>query len=129
MNKYSMAFASFFGATGVIFGAFGAHILKKHLAIEQLASFDTGVKYQLIHSVVLLVIALNADKFNTSTFKIISNLLIVGIVFFSFSIYLLATRDITGFNNISFLGPITPLGGTMLIAAWITLFVSAFKTK
>jgi len=127
MNKFALAFASFLGVTGVIFGAFGAHILKKYLTLEQLASFDTGVKYQLIHAVVLLIIALNADKFNSKLFKIISNLLIVGILFFSFSIYLLSTREITGFNNIGFLGPITPIGGTLLIGAWITLFVSALK--
>jgi len=56
MNEIALVFAAFFGATGIIFGAFGAHVLKKKLTNEQLQSFETGVKYQIYHALVLLVL-------------------------------------------------------------------------
>ena len=51
MNEIALLFAAFFGATAIILGAFGAHLLKKKLSIEQLKSFETGVKYQIYHAI------------------------------------------------------------------------------
>ena len=129
MNKLAMSFAAFYGATGVIFGAFGAHILKQNLSIEQLSSFDTGTKYQLIHALVLLVLAFNQDKLSKKLYFPIVLLMSIGILFFSFSIYLLSTKSITGIENIGFLGPITPIGGSLIIFSWILLFISSFKNN
>ena len=79
-------FAAFFGFSGIILGAFGAHRLKKVLPPEVVHSFETGVKYQLIHAVVLLVIGFHFELVNFME-RLIASSLIIGTVLFSFSIY------------------------------------------
>lgn len=110
-----------FGMLSVIFGAFGAHALKKILSSEQLKSFETGVKYQMYHALVLLIIGFNSNEPNI----IMIGCFVVGIILFSFSIYGLVLSDAKG-NKIRFLGPITPIGGMLLIAGWIQLLISFF---
>ena len=119
MNELALIFGSIFGASAVIFGAFGAHLLKKKLSSEQLISFETGVKYQMYHAIVLLVLGFNLSKNEALTAYIIY-IMIIGVFLFSFSIYGLV---ISSANNkkLKFLGPITPLGGLLLIIAWALL--------
>ncbi len=112
---------------GVILGAFGAHGLKKLLVDypEKIASFETGVKYQFYMGFSYFILAFLYDKLNT---KLISRFWFVGTIFFSLSIYLLA---IAPFFNVSFkfLGPITPVGGLLMILGWIILIVQLIKNK
>jgi uncharacterized membrane protein YgdD (TMEM256/DUF423 family) len=119
MNELALIFAAIFGATGIIFGAFGAHLLKKKLSKDQLQSFETGIKYQMYHAIVLLVLGfqLNAE---TALNNYIVHAFIIGIFLFSFSIYGLV---ISSANNkkLKILGPITPLGGLFLVAGWSLL--------
>tara|TARA_B110000091_G_scaffold81306_1_gene89552 strand:- start:6520 stop:6903 length:384 start_codon:yes stop_codon:yes gene_type:complete len=116
MNEIALVFAAFFGTTGIIFGAFGAHILKKKLTTEQLLSFETGVKYQMYHAIVLLVLGFQLEL--DSTLKnCIFLLLIIGTVLFSFSIYGLVLSNARN-KKIRFLGPMTPLGGLLLVLGW-----------
>jgi uncharacterized membrane protein YgdD (TMEM256/DUF423 family) len=119
MNENAIIFGSLFGLTAVIFGAFGAHVLKKKLTSEQLQSFETGVKYQMYHAIVLLILGFNLE-INNSIDSYIMYAFILGIVLFSFSIYGLV---ISSANNkkLKFLGPITPLGGLFLILGWLLL--------
>jgi uncharacterized membrane protein YgdD (TMEM256/DUF423 family) len=116
MTQIALIFGSLFGFTAVIFGAFGAHLLKKKLTKDQLQSFETGVKYQMYHGIVLLVLGfnLNIDTL-VDTFSICA--FIVGTILFSFSIYGLV---ISSANNkkMRLLGPITPLGGLFLVLGW-----------
>ncbi len=116
MNEIALVFAAFFGATGIIFGAFGAHVLKKKLTNEQLQSFETGVKYQMYHALVLLVLGFQLE-FDSTLKNSIFLLLIVGTVLFSFSIYGLV---LSSANNKKFrlLGPMTPFGGLLLVLGW-----------
>jgi uncharacterized membrane protein YgdD (TMEM256/DUF423 family) len=118
-------FAIFFAVTAVTLGALGAHALKEVLTESQLHSFETGVRYQLFHALALLVLALNAEKFNQHLKKSLT-LMTVGICCFSFSIYLLSIQESAGIS-LSFLGPITPIGGLLLISAWLLLFFSIKK--
>ncbi len=124
--------AGLFGTTGVALGALGAHALKQKmqeglLTPEQLSAFDTATKYQLIHAIVLFILAyINKDK-QYKLYTIASYLLVTGIVFFSGSIYLLTTRNITGINASFILGPITPIGGLLLISGWICITIQALK--
>jgi len=111
-----------FGGLSVIFGAFGAHALKKILSEEQLNSFETGVKYQMYHAILLLFIGTHFDKPN----KLMGWCIIVGIILFSFSIYGLVLSDAKN-KKLSFLGPITPLGGLLLIIGWTMLLFEFFK--
>lgn len=121
---------SLFGAIGVILGALGAHFLKERLGAEQLSSFETGVKFQMYHAIVLLIMALLLDKFNYKGLNTSILLIIAGTICFSFSIYILSTRSLFGMSGqLKFLGPVTPIGGLLLIAGWFNLFVTFLKTK
>ena len=105
-----------FGLLAVIFGAFGAHILKKSFTPEQLTSFETGVKYQMYHALVLLMLSFNLNL-DTDLEKYIIYCFVIGTFLFSFSIYGLCISASKG-RKWKFLGPITPLGGLFLVAGW-----------
>ena len=134
MKKNNFIIASFFGTTAVALGALGAHFLKSKMqagiiTADQFSGFDTATKYQLFHAIVLLIIAfLQTDKqqkwLNYARYSFIS-----GILLFSFSIYLLSTRNLTGLENIRFLGPLTPIGGLFLMSGWVFLGVHGIKNK
>lgn len=119
----ALFFGGLFGFLSIIFGAFGAHLLKKKLNSNQLQSFETGVKYQMYHSIVLLVLAYSGIEEN-DVYNYILNLLIVGVFLFSFSIYGLILSDMRG-KKLKILGPITPLGGLLLAAAWGLIIYTA----
>jgi uncharacterized membrane protein YgdD (TMEM256/DUF423 family) len=114
-----LATASIFGALSIVLGAFGAHALKKKLTPEQLVSFETGVKYQMYHAIVLLVLGFN---FN-SNFSNAALFFIIGTILFSFSIYGLVLSDAFG-KKMKFLGPITPLGGLCLLVGWVLVLLN-----
>nr|WP_314865407.1 DUF423 domain-containing protein [uncultured Flavobacterium sp.] len=127
MNKKITATAAFLGMAAIILGAFGAHALKKVLTPEQLISFETGVRYQMYQAFFLFFLATPNDILE-KTKKTIYNLIIIGVLFFSGSIYLLSTMGITriDFKSIGF---ITPIGGLLLILAWGILGFSILKVK
>lgn len=128
MERKIIATAAFLGLTAIILGAFGAHALKNYLTPEQLISFETGVKYQMYHALFLLFLGLSAVFLTDKTKKLMYWLVVLGVVFFSGSIYLLTTKNVTGID-FKFLGPITPIGGTLLIVAWGILFVKVLNKK
>ena len=107
---------------GILAGAFGAHLLENHLSNPQLESIQTGVQYQIYHGLALIIIGFNIEKIKNAT--IIYWGLFIGTIFFSGSIYFLALDDILA-SNFSFLWPLTPIGGSLLIITW-TLFVIQF---
>ncbi len=127
MEQFTLLFASILGGLAVIFGAFGAHALTKLLSKDQLKSFETGVKYQMYHAIVLLVIGFN---FNLETIseKYMVYSFMVGIILFSFSIYGLIISSAKN-KKWRFLGPITPLGGLLLICGWCLMFYNILSTK
>ncbi len=120
--------ASAMMATGVCFGALGAHSLKKVLSPESLTAWETGVRYQLIHGLAILIIATNDRLMESKGTISVLRLFISGVLLFSGSVYLLSTQSISGLS-VSFLGPITPIGGVLMITAWIMLFLQALKTN
>jgi uncharacterized membrane protein YgdD (TMEM256/DUF423 family) len=125
--KYKLIrLAALSGALTVILGALGAHQLKTMLSASSLDSFDKGVKYQMYHTLLLLIMAFSYKPEIEKEIKQIAIFLILGISLFSFSIYLLSTQSITGID-FSFLGPITPLGGLAMITAWLLLAFNAKK--
>lgn len=128
MERKIIATATFLGLTAIILGAFGAHALKNYLTPEQLISFETGVKYQMYHALFLLFLGLSAVFLTDKTKKLMYWLVVLGVAFFSGSIYLLTTKNVTGID-FKFLGPITPIGGTLLIVAWGILFVKVLNKK
>ena len=127
MERKIIASAAFLGLTAIILGAFGAHALKNYLSPEQLISFETGVKYQMYHALFLLFLGLN-NHLTSKTKKTILIFTILGIIFFSGSIYLLATNALTSFD-FKVIGFITPIGGLLLIVAWSILMLQFLKKK
>lgn len=127
MDKKIISTAAIFGMLAIILGAFGAHALKKILSLDQLATFETGVKYQIYHALFLLFIGTTA-QISEKAKKTIYYLVVIGVLFFSGSIYLLATNNLTSFD-FKTIGFITPIGGLLLILAWGTLLLHYFKKK
>jgi uncharacterized membrane protein YgdD (TMEM256/DUF423 family) len=126
MKNKTIIVAAFLGMLAIILGAFGAHALKKILTIEQLNIFETGVKYQMYHALFLLLVC--NLQMQEKTLKTIYKLTVFGIILFSGSIYLLATKTISGID-FKFIGILTPIGGLLLIGAWAILMVNFMKRK
>lgn len=127
MDKKILLVAAVLGITAIVLGAFGAHGLKKVLSVEQLTTFEVGVRYQMYHALFLLFIGSFAFLGEKER-MVIFYLTITGVLFFSGSIYLLATNGITNLKT-KFLGPITPIGGLFLILAWCYFFYAILSKK
>lgn len=127
MDKKIISTGAVFGMLAIILGAFGAHALKKVLSLEQLSTFETGVRYQMYQALFLLFIGIMTDL-SQKTKKIIYNLVLFGVILFSGSIYLLATNTLTSFD-FKVIGFVTPIGGLLLILAWGVLFFNILKKK
>lgn len=127
MNKAIIGTASVIGLISIILGAFGAHAFKEVLTVEQLVSFETGVRYQMYHALFLLFIA-TTSLLSDRQKKTIFTVTLIGLLFFSGSIYLLATQSLSGID-FKFLGPVTPIGGLLLISAWLLSTIYVFRQK
>lgn len=117
MNKNHIVISAVMGAFGVALGAFGAHGLKSMLSAEMLKTYSTGILYHLIHSAVLLAIALNTKYDLSKSFYFF----LIGIILFSFSLYTYTITGITAFAMI------TPFGGVSLIIGWVLIIYSVIK--
>ncbi|WP_432714708.1 DUF423 domain-containing protein [Pedobacter sp.] len=128
MNKRIILTASFFGALAVVLGAFGAHSLKSAVGTDALAIWAKGVEYQFYHVFALLFLSTFA-RFRNKLVDWSYYFFTAGIIFFSGSLYLLATRELLNINFVNYIGPITPIGGLFFIAGWILLFFAALRHK
>ncbi len=129
MKTWLLMMSAALGTTGVILGAFGAHALKKVLPPEALASFEVGVRYQLLHAVALLGLAAISAQVASPWIARAGGFWSAGILLFSGSIYLLACRHALGVPGLKVLGPVTPIGGLLLILGWGALFAAAWKAR
>ncbi len=127
MKNFTLIIGAVYGLLSVILGAFGAHALKKVLSVEKLQSFETGVKYQMYSALFLLIVGYIL-KFESPSEKWISILMIAGTFLFSMSIYFLSFSEVWN-TNLKFLGPITPIGGLLMIISWAMLTFYFVKTK
>lgn len=127
MKKRIVLTGAFIGMLAIILGAFGAHLLKKYLAVDELNTFEVGVRYQMYHALFLLFLSTQKDLAE-KTVKTIYNLVVAGVVLFSGSIYLLATKSLTLFD-FKIIVFATPLGGFLLIIGWLVLFLAILKRK
>ena len=126
MDKKIISTGAVLGMIAIILGAFGAHALKKVLSMEELYTFETGVRYQMYHALFLIFIGI-INELSQKTKKIIYNLVVFGVLLFSGSIYLLATNTLNSFD-FKVIGFITPIGGLLLILAWgVLLFHTLMK--
>ena len=118
--RFNLAVATFLGASAVLAGAFGAHALKAGFTVSELQVWKTASQYQLVHAGVLLAIALSPAH-KIKIMRLVSGLMAGGVILFSGSLYLLLLSGLPIF------GPVTPVGGLMLVSAWFLLFYSAFQ--
>lgn len=127
MKNTTLIIGAVYGLVSVILGAFGAHALKKIISVEKLTSFETGVRYQMYAALFLLIVGYIL-KFETPSEKWISILMIAGTFIFSVSIYLLAFSEVMAIPS-KLIGPITPLGGLLMIISWAMLIFHFAKNK
>jgi uncharacterized membrane protein YgdD (TMEM256/DUF423 family) len=121
------AFSAFNMAAAILLGALAAHALKGKITAEQLESFKTGVLYHLVQSLALLALALNNT---TASFNQLFWLIATGMLLFSFSIYLLAIKDLAAIAFLApVLGPITPIGGVLMIAGWLLIGIQFIRSS
>jgi len=122
MERTFFALGSLFAGLGVALGAFGAHALRGRVADDLLATFETGVRYQVYHALALFAVVFALTRWANTTLPTVAGwLFVAGIVIFSGSLYVLAL------SGIRWLGAITPLGGVAFIAGWICLMVAAWR--
>ncbi len=130
MDRNSIIWGAGLLALAVALGAFGAHGLKAVLSPTALANWNTGVHYQFIHALGILIIAPLSGYLPVVAIRRIRTLFIGGIALFSGSLYILSTRELTQLDGISTLvGPVTPLGGLLFVAGWIWLLITAWRSK
>ena len=109
-------------ALAVAIGAFGAHGLKSRVSADDLIIFETGVRYQMYHSLALILLGLIGVNFQSNVVQLPAILFLVGIIIFSGTLYLI---PLTGLR---WLGAITPIGGTALILGWIMLIFNLIRS-
>jgi len=107
------------GFTAVAIGAFGAHGLRENISAEMLEVYKTGVLYQFVHTIVLLILSLT----NFIKTKTASIFFLLGIILFSFTLYIYST------SGIQFFAMITPVGGVCFLIGWFWLIVETVRTK
>lgn len=136
MQRNVLIAAALFGALSVIVGAWSAHGIYNFIPdtdpnkLQKIASFKTGVLYQFFHTFLLLFVGLIPAEKWTVQLNWVFRLVVVGVLLFSGSIYLLATRTQLGIESATkVLGPITPLGGLTLMVAWVMLLLFAVRLK
>ena len=130
MYKPALTAGALFAALAVIFGAFGAHTLKEAFLMppDQLAIFDTGVRYQFYHSLGLILTGIIFSSFPVKQLKLATTFFVIGIVLFSGSLYAMTLLHLSGIG----LGPvgiITPIGGLCFIVGWTLLLFGIIKKK
>ncbi len=127
MNKRIIITAAVFGILAVIFGAFGAHILKKMITESQLETWHTAVQYHFYHTLGLLFLSTFA-RFKNNLINIAAYCFVFGMIFFCGSLYVIALKDVLEINT-KFIGPITPFGGLLFVFGWVGLLLAAIKDK
>lgn len=119
MNRTILLTGTIMGMVAIILGAFGAHGLEKLVDTDAVDTFETGVRYQMYHALFLLFLGLYAG-IAEKTKKTVFVFVLLGVILFSFSIYLLALNSVTSFD-FSVIGFLTPIGGLFMILGWLVL--------
>jgi len=127
MNRKILISASILGVISILLGAFGAHGLKALISEKSIISFETGVRYQMYHALLLLFVG-NTIHLSEGIKKRIFYFTIIGVILFSGSIYLLSVNELVDFD-FKVIGLVTPLGGALLIIAWSIMITGFVKDK
>ena len=129
MNKSFLKVGAMLGALTVIFGAFAAHAIKSRVNAETLSIFETGVRYQMYHVFAVFLVGILYKDFPSKYLIWAGNLFLIGIILFSGSIYALTFFKANGYQNMNWLGAVTPFGGTCFIVGWSLILLTLFLEK
>jgi uncharacterized membrane protein YgdD (TMEM256/DUF423 family) len=121
MDRTFFALGAVFALLGVALGAFGAHALRGSLSAADLATFETGVRYQVYHALALLAASWGVTRWPGAPATAAGWLLVAGILLFSGSLYLLV------FSGQRWMGAVTPFGGLCFLGAWALLAWTALR--
>jgi uncharacterized membrane protein YgdD (TMEM256/DUF423 family) len=124
MRKTFLVAGILLAGLAVALGAFGAHGLKKVVDEQSVEVFKTGVQYQFYHALALILTGILSLHFQGKQLKWAGNLFIIGIVFFSGSLYAITAFKALASEVPKFIGPVTPLGGLLFILGWIFLLIA-----
>ena len=117
MNNFLIKTGAILGAIGVSLGAFGAHALKAFLeASGRMDTYETAVKYLFYHALAIILIAIIQEKYSNKWLKYAGNGMIAGVIVFSGSVFTIC------FTGIKAFGAVAPIGGTLMILSWLSLF-------
>jgi len=123
VHRKWIVIAAVLGLIGVAAGAFGAHALKARISPDKLASFEVGVRYQMVHALALLAVAWVMSIQPSRAAAAAGVCMTVGVALFSGSLYGLSLTEQR------WLGPVTPIGGTLMIVGWLMLAIAGTKTR
>lgn len=126
MNRKYILTGALLVVLGIGLGAFGAHALKAIINEKALISFETGVRYQIYHGLAFLFLGLL--EAHQKDLKWVARFMLIGTILFSLSIYMLSTKELHGMG-FKFLGPLTPIGGVLLILSWGLLIKKMLPQK
>jgi uncharacterized membrane protein YgdD (TMEM256/DUF423 family) len=127
MHKTFLSLGAIFGGIAVALGAFGAHGLKKIAPTDVVSVFQTGVQYQMYHTLALLIVGIVYDRFSNKWIKSSGYLFSVGILFFSGSLYLVTALKAEERSIPALIGAITPIGGLLFILGWLSFLIGLLK--
>ncbi len=127
MNKKILIVGSVLGFLAVVLGAFAAHGLENSITKDAIETFQTGVRYQMYHAIVLLFVG-GTTFLSAKTKKWMYYFVVLGVLLFSGSIYGLATNKLTSFD-FKTIGFVTPIGGLFLIISWVLMLIDFIKFK
>lgn len=134
MKNTKLVTIGLLGSIAVALGALGAHFLKSKLqgdvfTTDHLNGFDTGVKYQIYHTIAMFALFIYSKQNNHKYINWAYNCFLTGILMFSGSLYFLCTRNLYGADWLKMLGPITPIGGLFFVAGWIFIALIGLQSK
>jgi len=127
MHKTFLSLGALFGGIAVALGAFGAHGLKNIVSSDVVSVFQTGVQYQMYHTLALLVVAIVYERLPNQWIRWSGYLFSFGILLFSGSLYLITALKAEETSIPVFIGAVTPVGGLLFILGWLSLLIGLFK--
>jgi len=127
MHKIFLILGTVLGGLAVALGAFGAHGLKKLVPPETVATYQTGVQYQMYHALALILVGMLTERTANSFLNYSGLLFLGGVVFFSGSLYLIVSMQAMNKAIPTYIGIITPLGGLLFIIGWILLLLGIIR--
>src|SRR5437763_10830198 len=127
MQKIYLVIGTLLAGLAVALGAFGAHGLKKIVSPENVATYQTGVQYQMYHALALILLGILSERIYNGFVSYAGVLFVAGVILFSGSLYLIVSMNAMNKTIPTAVGILTPVGGLFFILGWLCLLVGLLK--